>query len=164
LLEKTHGRAAPWVDSEQFIAAASKRIETGELTISRARVPVGPDGTEILVVRYQRRGCEKKVSMNWGRVEFFKAESEELTKLERIEGMGSPTDIFLFRGRAYFESASYRDFDDTFRHRLKRAQPLLYIHRMFERNHMRVCRLLYWDTPNHAVETDALKRAVHRER
>lgn len=146
LIEKGYGREALFVESANYITETNKRIDNGDLTIETAKVPARSDGSDMLVVRYQRHRCNKNNSIeDWNQVAFFRADSEDLSKLEHIEGLGFPTDMFVFQNRAYFESESYRDMDDSFKHMIKPSQPLLFIYKMYDdKRFIPVCRLLYW--------------------
>jgi len=146
LLAKRKDRDAPWVESETFKKNVTKLVEDGEMTIALTTVPAKPDGTNMLVLRYQRRACKPKNESDYARVHFFSADSEALENLDLLRGLGHPTSILVYKNRAYFDGHSYRSFDDSFTKRLPKSQPVIYLHRMFDdRAHITVCRLLYRD-------------------
>jgi uncharacterized protein len=138
------------VESDAFIAGTNKRIETGELSIGHATVPVGVDGKMVELLRFQKYGCRKEHLDQFGRVDFFEIIAGDPTEYRLIRGLGSPSDVFVFRAQAFFDSSGYRDRDDSFNRQLKRPQPLINVHRLDDdTRHVRVCRLLYWEVaPN----------------
>ena len=146
LSEKRWGRDGKQVESEAFRTNVTSLIESGSMSISTAKVPAGSDGSYMVIVRYQRRACDpNNAEHDFGRVELFVADSETLENLQPLIGLGAPTDMFLYGGRAYFDSHAYRLASDS-GSPLNKSQALIQIHRMFDtRSHVRVCRLLYWD-------------------
>ena len=138
-----HGSA---ITSNALSAGIKRDIAAGELVISIAKIPARERSAGTVLVRYQRGRCTKKNWRNAGRIEFFSSDTEDLSRLVKIRGLGAPNDAFLFRKKLYFYAATKRAFDDTSGDKLARSQPAIYIFGMYDAaNYVPACRLLYWE-------------------
>ncbi len=149
---------SPW--TEQQRQALRNAIANGDTVVESCRVPLYGDGQEVTLIRrvgyvtqHQPEHCNNAPdwmlnSVMWGRI----ADNGDVGLLS---GLGRASEAFLWTGRVYLISYSTRDFDDSFRYRLKPPQPEIYVHVMRRGQHpgeniyMPQCRFLYWDRRAH---------------
>ena len=147
LSRHAYGRSAPVGESGALANGINRGIEAGELTISIAKVPNLEHRGEITVLRYQRSRCTNDNWLDAGRIEFFRSDTADLSRLEKIRGLGVPSDAFVFRGELNFYAATVRQFEDSSQHKLAKPQAAIYIFKMYDKAHyVAACRLLYWES------------------
>src|SRR2546426_2737870 len=137
-----------WAYTPQVEKNLRDAIANGSLQLSTTAAPILPNGQVAQLLRVQYSPCTPQEIRANANVTFFIVNGGDMTKLQIIKGLGRPTDVFLYRGQAYFDSHSYRDFDNSFQIRLPKPQSEIYVHSMSAHDrdyYVRRARLLYWD-------------------
>ncbi len=156
LMEPPAQRESPWPNSAQFTEQATARIQARTLTVALTTVTLAgfnkdnmrrtADGENTTILRYQRWGCSELQGTTAPRVVYFLIKKPDLSDLAMLNGLGTPDDLFMIDGLAYFDSRSEREVDSHWKP-LAHPQPELDVHEMVgENTFVQICRLVYWDT------------------
>jgi hypothetical protein len=152
LLRQKHHHETGIIETVQFSQQLADRIASGEITISistspaRAYSVVTKEDKEVSVLRYQRwaDGTKNTELDFYQKIEFFQIKDDNLVTVYPI---GSAEDVFIYKGRLYFDSTSERTFDDRWQF-LPIPQAELYVYTIKDSNQgdkglRPSCHLLY---------------------